>query len=485
MPTSRLAAALLLTIVAAAPDGATAQPAVRTTPPAASPPDRAALRARVDSLATAFLREAPAAGLTVGVVRGRDTLALRGYGSADTARRRAAGPNTVYRVGSITKQFTAAAVLQLVEQGRVSLADTLGRFLPQYPQWGRVTIRQLLSHTSGVPTYTASRAWAARIGDALAPDTVLGFVASQPFDFPPGTQFRYDNTGYFLLGRVLERVAGRPYAALLRERFFGPLGMTRSAYCPDVPADTAYAAGYDRVSPDPATGYAPARPISMTSPYAAGALCLTVPDFLRWQAALTGGRVVTAAAYARMSRSDTLADGRPTGYGWGLAPGALDGHRVVEHGGDINGGSAQQLWLPDDSLRVVVFTNTLGSGPDRLAQNLARAALGLPLRPAPPPVAVLPPAVPLPAELRAAAPGTYGLQLPGGRTLALTLRAEGDGIVSQATGQPVFPLVYLGDNTFGAAFDPTMRLRVVVEGGRASKVVLQQGGATIDGPRQP
>ncbi len=474
------AASVLLVCCALRPAVASAQSA----PAASTPPSRTAVVARIDSLATAFLHEAPAAGLTLAAVRGADTLVLKGYGWADTARHRAAGPNTVYRVGSITKQFTAAAVLQLVEQGRLSLADTLGRFLPQYPQWGRVTIRQLLSHTSGIPTYTSSPAWGAHMAESLAPDTVLGFVARQPFDFAPGTRFRYDNTGYFLLGRVLERVTGQPYPALLHARFFGPLGMTHSTYCPDAPTDTAYAAGYDRVSPNATAGYRPTTPISMSSPYAAGALCLTVPDFLRWQAALTDGHVVAPATYARMSRSDTLTNGQATHYGWGLAPARLGTHAVVEHGGDINGFSAQQLWIPDDSLRVVVFTNTLGSNPDRLATNVAAAVLGLPLRPAPAPSAPLSSAVPLPAALREAAVGTYGLQLPG-QTLPLILSVEGDGLVGQATGQPAFPLIYLGDDTFGAAVDPTLRLRVVVEGGRATKIVLQQHGATFEGPRQP
>jgi len=191
---------------------------------------------------------------------------------------------------------------------------------------------------------------------------------------------------------VLERVTGRPYAELVRDRFFVPLGVTRSGYCPDAASgtsstDTAYAAGYDRAGPDPKAGYRPTTPISMTSPYAAGALCASVPDFLRWQAALTGGRVIPAATYARMSRSDTLANGHATGYGWGLAAGTLEGHRVIQHGGDINGFSAAQSWFPDDSLRVVVFTNTLGSGPGRLAQHVARAVLQLPLLPAPAPTA--------------------------------------------------------------------------------------------------
>jgi len=140
--------------------------------------------------------------------------------------------------------------------------------------------------------------------------------------------------------------------------------------------------------------------------------------------------------------------------------------------------------MPDDSLRVVVLTNTLGSDPERLAVNVASAVLGLPLRPATAPAASLPSAVPLPAGLPDEVPGTYVLPRPGGPPLALTLRAEGGGLVGQAPGQPATPLVYLGGATFGAAFDPAMRLRVVVAGGRATKMVLRQGGATIDGPRQ-
>jgi CubicO group peptidase (beta-lactamase class C family) len=478
------AAALLLARPASSqtPAAAPAASAPAASAPAASAPTasgataRAALVARLDSLATAFLREGPAAGVTVGVVRGADTLVLRGYGWADTSARRAAGPATVYRTGSITKQFTAAAVLQLVGQKRLSLDDTLGRFLPQYPQWGRITIRQLLNHTSGIPSYTGNAAWRARLAEPLAPDTVLGFVARDSFDFAPGTQFRYNNTGYFLLGRVLERVTKTPYPELVRRQFFQPLGMRSAAYCPDAPRDSVFAAGYDRQG----SRYAPAAPLSMTSPYAAGALCMSVPDFLRWQAALTSGRVVPPAVYARMSRSDTLSDGKASGYGWGLAPMRVGTHAAVQHGGAINGFATQQLWLPDDSLRVVVFANTGGSPTDRLAYNLAAVVVGEPLRAGPKPLV----AVPLPATVRDAAVGRYLLAL-GTRTLALTLRAEGEGLVGQAEGQGTIPLLYLGDDTFGASFDPAMRLTLVREGGRVVRVTLLQGGATVDGPRQP
>lgn len=439
----------------------------------------AALVARLDSLAVAFLAEAPAVGLTIGVVRGQDTLALRGYGFADRERRRPAAVGTVYRVGSITKQFTAAAILQLVDQGSLALDDPLTRFLPHYPQWRAVTIRQLLNHTSGVHSYTSVPTWAARMGDELPPDTVLGFVARDTFDFAPGTSFRYNNSGYVLLGLVLERVTGRPYGELLAERFFAPLGMRSATYCPTATTDTAYATGYDKLG----QAVANARPISMSSPYAAGALCMSVPDFLAWQTALGAGRVLRPATYAAMTTPGTLADGKPMRYAFGLAPDTLAGRTMIQHGGDIPGGSAQQLWFPQDSLRVVVFTNTLGSTPDRLARNLARAVLGRP--PVAPPR--VPTAVPLAPERRALLLGTYDLRLPDGGTLTMTLTAAstGDGVIAQAAGQAAIPLIHAGSDTFGAAFDPTLRLTVVVEDGRAVRLVLRQGGGTLEGARRP
>lgn len=460
-------------VVAQAPARAASAIAADAAPRAA----RTALVQRLDSLVDAFRAEGPVAGLTAAVVRGRDTLLLRGAGWADSAGGRRAGAATVYRIGSITKQFTAAAILQLVEQRRLALDDTLGRLLPQYPQWARVTLRQLLNHTSGIPSYTGRAAWQMRMGQALPPDSVIAFVAGDTLDFAPGTRFRYNNSGYVLLGMILERVTGQPYAALMQQRFFAPLGMRSASYCPDEPSAPTHARGYDRRG----DGYAPTAPLSMTSPYAAGALCMDVPDYLRWQAALTGGRIVTLATFARMSRSDTLADGRPAGYGWGLAPDTIGRHRVVQHTGGINGFSTQQLWLPDDSLRVVVFANTLGSDPARLARNLAAAVLGEPLRPGTPRLAP----VPLPAAVREAAVGRYLLQL-GARTLPLEFRTEGDGLVSQAEGQGVIPLLYLGDDTFGASFDRAVRLRLVRgEDGRVTAVELRQNGAVVLGPRQP
>lgn len=447
--------------------------------PTSAPPSRAVVVARLDSLARDFLHEAPAVGASVAVVKGSDTLLLEGVGERDRTRHLPADTGTIYRIGSITKQFTATAVMRLVDAGRLRLTDSLRTLLPQYPQWRAVTLRQLFTHTSGIHSYTSDTGWARTWSKDLSPTAIVAFVAKDTLDFAPGTRWRYNNTGYILLGMVLERVTGVPYADLLRRDFFTPLGMRSATYCPSRPTRSDYALGYDLT----AGTIVPARYLSMTHPYSAGALCMSVPDFLRWQTALTSGRVVPAATYARMSVSDTLDTGEKTNYGFALMPARLGTHSVVHHGGDVHGFSAEQLWLPDDTLRVIVFTNTLGSNPKFLADNLASAVLGLPLRTK----TKLPASVVLAAGDRARYEGTYDIVLPSGRVLPVNVFSDANGLSAkgEGPGQGTFRLVYLGGDTFGAEFDASLRVTILFDGKQPVKAVMQQGGVTMEGPRRP
>ncbi|MEO7714231.1 MAG: serine hydrolase domain-containing protein, partial [Gemmatimonadaceae bacterium] len=246
-----------------------------TAVPLAAQSDRAVLTRRLDSLSRAWLAIGPSAGVSYAVVRGSDTLLLGALGQRDYEGALPATNATVYRTGSITKQFTAAAIMQLVEQGRMSLDDPMTRYLPHYPQWRTVTMRQLLNHTSGIHSYTANPAWATTWGSDLTPAQLVAFVEKDTLDFAPGTQFRYNNTGYVLLGMILDKVTGTPYPTLMRERFFTPLGMRSATYCPSTPTKTDDAKGYDRG----ATAITSAKYMSMTHPYSAGALCMSVVDF--------------------------------------------------------------------------------------------------------------------------------------------------------------------------------------------------------------
>ena len=239
----------------------------------ASATSRAALVARLDSIATDFITASPAAGMTIAVVSRRDTLLLKGYGERDREKHLPADANTVYRIASITKQFTAAAVMRLVERGAVRLEDPVTKFLPQYPQWSSVTVRQLLNHTSGIESYTSTPEWRKQWNDDLTPAQLVAFVEKAPFDFAPGGDWSYDNTGYVLLGMLLEKVTKQPYAALVARQFFQPLGMRSATYCPSRPSDDAYAVGYDEENGK----YARSQHLSMTHPYSAGGLCMSVP----------------------------------------------------------------------------------------------------------------------------------------------------------------------------------------------------------------
>ena len=366
---SRLLAILVLALAQSPAAAQQANHADRAT--------RTALVARIDSLALDYLLTSPAASMAVAIVRGSDTLVMRGYGYADVTSQRLAGPSSIYEIGSITKQFTSSAIMRLVEQGKISLDDDMSKYLPSFPLQGhRVTIRQLLNHTSGIHSYTSEQAWRPHWAEDLSPDSIVGFVTRDTFDFAPGARWSYNNTGYVLLGMIVEKVTGVPYARYLDEQFFNPLGLQYTMYCPAPNArDTTFAIGYS-----PRSGQlVPADYLSMTHPFSAGALCSSVRDYLVWQRALHGGRIVSAKSYALMTTPDTLNDGKRLTYGFGLGVGDVGGHHMITHGGGINGYTTAQAYFPADSLSVIAFTNTDGSSPDFTALNMARAVLGLPL----------------------------------------------------------------------------------------------------------
>jgi D-alanyl-D-alanine carboxypeptidase len=349
----------------------------------AAPQERAVFAVRVDSLVHAYMAESHAPGLSVAVVRGRDTLVMAGFGLADIAAHRQATPATVYEIGSNTKQFTSAAIMRLSEQHKLSIDDELSKYLPQIPLHGnRVTIRQLLTHTSGIRSYTDVEAWRAHWAEDITPDSIMGFVAKDTFDFAPGTRYKYDNSGYILLGMVIEKVSGQSYAKYLESEFFEPLGLTHTSYCPSHTTDPAFASGYSKKD----DGVVPHEYLSLTQPYAAGSLCSTVGDFVTWQRDLAGGKVVSPESFTLMTTAATLNDGKPIRYGFGLVPGDLLGHKDFGHSGGIPGYTTMAYYFPADTLNVVVFSNYDGASPAFLAGNIARIAYGgAPEAPPPPP----------------------------------------------------------------------------------------------------
>ena len=324
--------------------------------------------------AEAYPASGPGAAVLV-VQDGRPVL-RKGYGMAELELGVPIAPDMVFRIGSTTKEFTSACVLGLAEEGRLALDDPVDKFLPDFPTGGRrVTIEQLLTHTSGIRNYTDMPSFFRRMSEDWTPHEIQAFFQGEPFDFEPGTDWHYDNSGYILLGEILEKVTGRPYADLVADTIFRPLGMSNTRYGSDAPIIPNRVAGYQRTP----NGVVNARFLSMTQPFAAGALVSTVDDLAKWHAALDAGRILSPETRRRMWTPVRLPDGRDTRYGFGWIIWSQDGRRVIEHGGTIHGFQTANLRLPDDRIYVAVLSNCGGcADPRSLALSAATLLAGRP-----------------------------------------------------------------------------------------------------------
>lgn len=320
-------------------------------------------------------------GASVIVVRDGRTLLRKGYGMADMELGVRVEPDMVFRLGSITKQFTAASVLMLAEQGKLSLTDDVTKFLPDYPTGGRsITVEHLLTHTSGIKSYTSMPAWRTMWRKDFTVQELIDLFKNEPADFAPGERWSYNNSGYILLGAIIEKVSGQSYDEFVRRNIFEPLGMKHSYYGSATRLIPRRVPGYSRG----AGGFENAQYLSMTQPYAAGSLLSTVDDLALWDAALYTDRPVKQASLARAFTPYVLKGGGATDYGYGWVKTTYEGHTFIEHGGGIHGFSTYALRVPDRRVFVAVLTNR-DSGPqspELLALKLAAVALGKPLRPA-------------------------------------------------------------------------------------------------------
>jgi D-alanyl-D-alanine carboxypeptidase len=347
-----------------------------TLPPPANARIAPDLTRQLDAeLARHFRPDQP--GATVLVRKGEQVLLRKGYGLANVATRRPTRPELVYRLGSITKPFTAAAIMLLADQGKLSVSDDIRKHLPTYPTHGAtITIEHLLTHTSGIPNYTDQPGFGQRIGEDVEPAALVGWFKDLPLEFPPGTRMKYSNSGYHLLGLIIEKVSGMGYARFVSQRIFAPLGMSASGYGDDPKLDQAV--GHDRGNQGPAR---PAPTINMKIPYAAGALVSSVDDLARWDSAIRAGKLLKKESWQRTFTRPSLSDGTASDYGYGWALGKVDGRPAQRHGGGIPGFTTHLLRMPEEGLLVVVLVNSLPgpTDPGLLAHRLALIALGKPL----------------------------------------------------------------------------------------------------------
>jgi CubicO group peptidase (beta-lactamase class C family) len=337
---------------------------------------------RVDAVVDELATHPEFVGLSVAVARGNRLIVDRGYGIADLEWNAPVDASTIFRIGSLTKNFTAAAILKLAEQGKLGLDDPLSRTVSEFDTGGRtVTIRQLLNHTSGIPEYTTQPGFFAKLAPLNLSDAeLLQLVSGKPFDFEPGTGWRYSNTNYYLLGMVVAKASGRPYAAFMQEEFFTPLGLAQTRYGSETAILPHRAQGY---AFDPDTGsHANDAAISMNVPGAGGALVSSAGDLVRWQIALIDGRAIRPASLEQMISAPVKMEPGDALYGLGVMIDRRDGQRVIGHGGSINGFSSLLSWLPDSGLSVAVISNSeaVGSG---VVERRIIAALTSDVPPAP------------------------------------------------------------------------------------------------------
>jgi len=312
------------------------------------------LTARIDQAAREVLAATAVPSASIAVVSDGRVAYVQAYGDARLEPKVAARPAMRYSIGSISKQFTATAVLMLAEEGKLSLDDPVARFLPTLTRAGEVRIRQLLSHTSGYQDYWPQDYVPPFMLQEVVPDRILDRWARRPLDFDPGTEWQYSNTGYVIAGLIVEKASGLSLMKLLDGRVFAPLGMQspwdvdrNQLREPDPVGYLRYALGPPRVAPKEGRGWL----------FAAGELAMTAEDLARWNVGTIERRLLSPASYREMQADVRLANGLSTGYGLGLDVGRQSGHRSLGHGGEVSGFTASNLVFPDDRAAVTVLTN--------------------------------------------------------------------------------------------------------------------------------
>jgi CubicO group peptidase (beta-lactamase class C family) len=427
--------------------------------------DQSGLEAKVDSIAEAALNKSMVPGLSVAVMRGPDVILAKGYGFADVEKRVPATPSTIYQIGSISKQFTAAAIMRLVEQGRMRLDDPITKYLPDYPTQGHtVLVRHLLHQTSGIKEFFTIQGYDEM--DISPPekhsrDDLISLFKKQPFQFAPGERWAYSNSNYTLLGRIIETVSGKTYDQYLRESFFAPLGLKATSQCDARLTGDAHAKGY--FVKDGAVVIAPQ--VNMNMAIGDGGLCSTVLDLVKWKRALVNSGVVTGSSYDKMISSEPVRRGYKPAYGFGLSLVGLDGLRRVAHNGEVGGFTGTLAHYPDKDITIAVLTNIGHIWPEAIEKAIARAAHGLPT-----PVTK---DVPVEIKDRQRYVGTYDFGV-----FPLRVIEEGGRLkFDMKMGRVPYVLLYQGDQVFVAESDPdAIRLTFSVSGERAGKMLIEMAG---------
>lgn len=394
------------------------------------------------------------------VARDGKVIFSKGYGMANVELDVPNGPETKFRLGSVTKQFTATAILLLQERGKLNVTDPICKYIDTCPgAWGEVTIHHLLSHTGGIPNFTSFPDYLPKMMLPVTPLEMIARFKDKPLDFKPGEKWSYSNSGYFLLGYIIEKASGEPYESFLQKNIFGPLKMN----------DT----GYDHLETilkHRATGYSLAKGklinsvfLDMTQPYSAGSLYSTVGDLFLWNEALFGGKILSAKSFEAMTTPVK------NNYGYGLGTAMTFNRKSVSHSGGINGFATNLLRFPDEKVTIAVLRNADYGlpAPGKISTDLAAILFGEKYE------------IPKALEAIKVDPKIYDAYV-GRYQLApnaiLTISKSGDRLMAEMTGQPQFELFPESETKFFLKVVDAKVTFVKDSSGKVTHLILHQAG---------
>jgi CubicO group peptidase (beta-lactamase class C family) len=403
------------------------------------------------------------------VARDGKPLLDKGYGFANLEWQVPNAPTTKFRLGSITKQFTAASILLLEERGKLKIEDQVKKYMPDAPTaWDKVTIFHLLTHTSGIPSFTGFPDYPKRQMETMTPQQLVDWFRDKPLEFEPGTKWNYSNSGYVLLGYLIEKISGQSYADFVQQNIFTPLGMKDSGYDSNAAIIERRAEGYSPGKNGPENaGF-----VNMTVPLSAGALYSTTEDLLRWEQGLFGGKLLSPASLAKMTtpfKED---------YAFGLSVSTQDGHKAITHDGGIQGFNTSMTYYPDDKLVVAVLANLNGPGAGQISAALGKVAHGEKV--------VLPSErkeITLSPQALEKYAGSYELTFPN-RTVPFVITFEDGKLLAQLGQQPKFP-IFAESETLFFYKNVDAQLEFTRNGkGEITGLVLHQNGRDTKGVKK-
>jgi CubicO group peptidase (beta-lactamase class C family) len=335
--------------------------------PASSPGQQNSLAATVDAVAQAALQEQGIPGMTVALAKKGTMLYVQGYGVSDLTTGQRTQPGAIFEIGSITKQFTAALIMRLQDKGQLLVDDSIAAYLPEYNFPPTITLRMMLTHTSGLADFTNFPQIGDWVRNGVTEATVLIAVSQLPLQFQPGTQYSYSNSNFFALGTIIEKLSGQSYADNVEQSIFQPLGLMNTYY--SLPPAGQSATGYTNNG----SGLVPAILWDRSAAFAAGALSSNVYDLVAWDNALINGRVVSPASFKAMTSSNGFVTPEGGSYGFGLALATLNNRPVIWHDGQIGGFTTETAVFLDSGFTVVVLTNDQDANPDAVILKIVSA----------------------------------------------------------------------------------------------------------------